>query len=283
MRTLSDAEEAAQGGDDGVGTLPRDAMRGAGDDRERAIRHSRRGELRLRDVLRVARAGDPERRDFQFMEARKGRGHVLPQLARELGAIEILLPARHDVAAEERLGVPVAHERFPIAARETLRPIFARSFGGADARGDEDRGFVLRAVEERLQREAAASRVAEKHVAARLELRHDVEAGVPQKVPVARRAEKAVQRGDHHSASYFAQARALAAASGSNSVTRSSMRHIFAHCSKWTSCTFSMSVRSMAASDATREKIRPPPLLTMTISKRSSGGSCATIHGALRS
>src|ERR1044071_4586556 len=148
-------------------------------------------------------------------------------------------------------------------------------YGGypESARGGHDRSRALRAVEQRLQRETAAPRVAEEHIAARLERRHDVESSLPQEVPIARQAEEPVQCRDHHSASYFAHARRLASASGRNSVTRSSMPHIEAHFPKSKSCAFSMSVRSIDASDATREKIFPPPLLTTTTSKRSAGES----------
>src|SRR5438477_12936629 len=110
-RTLSPAEEPTQAGHDGVGPLPRDAVRGALDDLERRVRRQRGGALRLGDVLRVARAGDPERRQRELVQARlggrEGGGGALAQLAGELAAVEVVFAARQDVAAEERLGVPV--------------------------------------------------------------------------------------------------------------------------------------------------------------------------------
>src|SRR5205809_51256 len=82
------------------------------------------------------------------------------------------------------------------------------------------------------RREATAEGVAEEDVAVIRDgverRRFDFEAGISEEVPVARIAEEAVQAGDHHSASYLAQARWLASASGRSSVTRSSMPHIAA-------------------------------------------------------
>src|SRR6266498_1113965 len=113
-RTLTPAEESTQAGDDGVGALPRHAMRSAVDDLQRRVRRELDSALRLGDVLRVARAGDPERRDGELVQARfggrEGGGGPFAQLAGELAAVEVLLAARHGVAAEERLRVPVAHQ-----------------------------------------------------------------------------------------------------------------------------------------------------------------------------
>src|SRR6266542_1708614 len=49
VRTLSPAEEPTQAGHDGVGPLPRDAVRGAVDDLERGIGRQRRRAPRLGD------------------------------------------------------------------------------------------------------------------------------------------------------------------------------------------------------------------------------------------
>src|ERR1043165_3144437 len=82
VRTLSKGEESTQALDDGVGPLPRDAVRRSLDDLDSRIRRARARQLRLSDVLRVARAGDPERRQRELMQAREGRGNGLAQLAR---------------------------------------------------------------------------------------------------------------------------------------------------------------------------------------------------------
>src|ERR1043165_5589844 len=140
VRTLSKGEESTQALDDGVGPLPRDAVRRSLDDLDSRIRRARARQLRLSDVLRVARAGDPERRQRELMQAREARGNGLPQLSRELGAVEVLLAARRDVAAEERLGVPVAQERFPVVVLEASRPRLARLRRRAAARRDQDGG-----------------------------------------------------------------------------------------------------------------------------------------------
>src|SRR4051794_21610961 len=60
VRRLSCAEEAAQDRDEGVGALPRDAVCGALDDLDNRVGRARAGQLGLGDVLRIARAGDPE-------------------------------------------------------------------------------------------------------------------------------------------------------------------------------------------------------------------------------
>src|SRR6266540_5121896 len=235
-RTLSPAEEPTQAGHDGVGPLPRDAVRGAVDDLEGRVRRQRRRPPRLGHVLRVARAGDPERRERELVQARlgggEGGGGPLAQLAGELAAVEVVFAPRHHVAAEQRLRVPVAHQRGPVFSFKSPRPLLSPFCRGADASRDEDRAFVLGAIEQRLQGQTAAHRISEEDVAAWLESRDDIVARVPEKVPVAARAEKAGQRDDYHSASYFAQARSLASASGISSVTRSSIPHIDAHCWK---------------------------------------------------
>src|SRR5947208_11639112 len=93
-RTLSPAEEPTQAGHDGVGPLPRHAVRGALDDLEPRVRHQLHRPPPLGHILRIARAGDPERRQRELVQARlggrAGGGGPLAQLAGELAAIEAL-------------------------------------------------------------------------------------------------------------------------------------------------------------------------------------------------
>src|SRR3954451_7497641 len=144
-------------------------------------------------------------------------------------------------SSEYRLRVPVGHDYFEVFRFESFCPCFirrsARSAGGfvfdAEAGGDEDGAFVIGAIQKSLQREASTEGVAEEGVAAigdGVERRRlDCETGIAKEVPIARIAEKAVQAGDHHSASYLAQARRLASPPGRSSVTRSAIPHTAAH------------------------------------------------------
>src|SRR5437667_396221 len=95
---------------------------------------------------------------------------------------------------------PASSRRTPPAHRlrgEARSPLDAIGFRRADPRGDDHRALV--AVQSP-QRQPPAHRVSEEHVAARRDRverrRLDLEAGVAQKIPIARQSEEAVEASD---------------------------------------------------------------------------------------
>src|SRR5690242_3584908 len=218
-------------------------------------------------VLAIALAGNPEDRRLDELELRR-REHGRREMAecvRELLALVVFFTPLEHVSAEHLLRVPRTHQRRPLLGFESPRPfLIARAARGVrriQSGGDDDRRVEAAALQE-IEREAPAHRVAEEHLA------FDI---ARKKVEVRDQSEEAGK--DHeHRASYFSHTLRDASASGRSSTT--SMFHILAHCSNVRPCSFSMmrarSCGSSVRSEATRPKMRPPPLLMTTMRKRAS-------------
>src|SRR5437763_1966459 len=125
-RKLSRADELTQASGKRLRLLPRNAVPGIRADPQLRVREFVDHLLANLEICVVALPDDPQQRDLDLVKSRRKRRlnarRLFAQLARELATVVVPLESLDDVAAEDRLRVPVAHHFVPRIVLEPFRP-----------------------------------------------------------------------------------------------------------------------------------------------------------------